>query len=136
MAITTEDRLAIHELIGLHGHLMDAGDFGRLRELFSPDVIYDVEDFGFGSLQGIQAIVDASVANGNRNPIGHHVTNIILTELESEVVRAHSKGIGIQADGSSGSVTYEDVIKRSTDGWRITYRKVLARRTPLNAPDR
>ena len=35
------DRLAIHELLGLHGHLMDAGAFERLDELFTPDVVDD-----------------------------------------------------------------------------------------------
>ncbi len=28
--VTAEDRLAIHELIALHGHLMDDGELGRL----------------------------------------------------------------------------------------------------------
>ena len=30
MAISIADRLAIHELLALHGHLSDAGDFGQL----------------------------------------------------------------------------------------------------------
>jgi hypothetical protein len=39
------DRIRIHELINLHGHLMDEGDFDRLGELFIDDVIYDVSAF-------------------------------------------------------------------------------------------
>lgn len=35
MALSTDDRIAIYELIALHGHLMDAGDFDRLGELFT-----------------------------------------------------------------------------------------------------
>ncbi len=133
MAVPAEDRLAISELIALHGHIMDSGELDRLGDLFSPEVTYDLGDFGLGILQGIDAIRNAAIAMGDRNPVGHHVTNIILTEVDGQVVRVRSKGIGIQADGSSGSVVYDDIVKRTATGWRITHRKVSARRAPLSA---
>ena len=36
MAVSAEDRLAISELIALHGHIMDSGELDRLENLFSP----------------------------------------------------------------------------------------------------
>ncbi len=42
--------------------------------------------------------------------------DIILTEVDGQVVRVRSKGIGIQADGSSGSVVYDDIVKRTGPG--------------------
>ncbi|WP_329010123.1 nuclear transport factor 2 family protein [Micromonospora rifamycinica] len=39
MGPSVEDRLAIHELVALHGHLMDSGEFGRMDELFCADVV-------------------------------------------------------------------------------------------------
>ena len=36
MAVSAEDRLAISELIALHGHIMDSGELDRLEDLFSP----------------------------------------------------------------------------------------------------
>lgn len=129
--ITTDDRLAIYELVALHGHLMDDGELGRLNELFTTDVVYDLEDFGLGSLLGHQAISDAAVAMGANNPVGHHVTNVIVTDSRYLGVRVRSKGIGIRADGGSGSVIYEDEVTQTAEGWRIRYRKVIARRTPL-----
>jgi hypothetical protein len=36
------------------------------------------------------------------------------------------------ADGSAGSVTYEDTLERTAAGWRITHRIVRGRRTPLH----
>jgi hypothetical protein len=48
-------------------------------------------------------------------------------------VTTRSKGIGVMADGSCGSVTYVDELRREPDGWRIRYRKVLRRRAPLGA---
>jgi len=131
MALTGEDRTAISELISLHGHLCDSGELDRLDEVFTADVIYDLTDFGQQSLNGLGACVAAARALGELNPVGHHVTNIILTQLTGSHVHAQSKGIGINADGTCGSVTYEDTIVRSDQGWRISHRKVLARRAPL-----
>ena len=132
MALSVEDKLAVHELISLHGHLMDGGEFDRMDELFCADVVYDVSAFGLGELRGYEAISEASLAVGDANPVGHHVTNICVTEEPDGTVRARSKGIGVSAIGSVGSVVYEDVVRRETAGWRIAYRKVIPRRTPLH----
>jgi hypothetical protein len=132
VALSVEDRLAVHELVSLHGHLMDGGEFDRMDELFCADVVYDVSAFGFGELRGYEAISEAGLALGDANPVGHHVTNICVTEDPDGTVRVRSKGIGVSAGGSVGSVVYEDVVRRETAGWRIAYRKVIPRRTPLH----
>ncbi len=132
MSFTAADRAAVTELLSLHGYLMDGGEWDRLGELFTPDVTYDLSDFGAGSLEGIPAIKDAALALGDRNPVAHHVTNVVLSDHTDDRVRARSKGIGVYADGTAGSVSYEDVVVRGDHGWRISARKVLARRTPLS----
>ncbi|MFD0022331.1 nuclear transport factor 2 family protein [Streptomyces sp. NPDC058382] len=132
MALGIEDRLAVMELVALHGHLVDDGELHRLDELFTADVVYDVTDQGHGSLVGVDAFREAALAMGALNPVGHHVTNIVLTDLGEGRVGSRSKGIGVNADGTCGSVTYQDTIVRGEHGWRIAYRKVIARRTPLS----
>ncbi|MFC6155107.1 nuclear transport factor 2 family protein [Kribbella sp. NPDC058693] len=62
---------------------------------------------------------------------GHHVTNIVLTEVGPDEVTARSKAIGITAAGSCASLVYEDVVVRTPDGWLISRRKVVLRRRPL-----
>ena len=131
MALNIEDRTVISELISMHGHLCDEGELDRLDELFTDDVVYDVTDFGQEPLTGVEAIRAAAIALGAANPVGHHVTNIVLTEGADGQVHARSKGIGIKMDGTSGSVTYEDTFVLTGQGWRISYRKVVARRVPL-----
>jgi 3-phenylpropionate/cinnamic acid dioxygenase small subunit len=131
MTLTYEDRCVITDLIAMHGHLCDSGELDRFDEVFTADVIYDVTDFGQEILRGVAACADAGRALGELNPVGHHVTNIVLSEQADGRVHARSKGIGINADGTSGSVTYEDTIVRGDQGWRISHRKVLARRVPL-----
>jgi hypothetical protein len=131
MTLSWEDHVAINELIALHGHLCDSGELDRLGEVFTADVAYDVSDFGSGVLHGLAANRDAALALGDRNPVGHHVTNVILTEQSPGLVHAKSKGIGITANGTCGSVTYDDTVVRLEHGWRISARIVRMRRAPL-----
>lgn len=131
MPLTADDRIAITDLIHLHGHLTDRGDFEGLSALFAEDVTYDVTALGGTVLTGLAAGRDAALAMGEANPVAHHVTNVVLQEAADGTVRALSKGLGVMADGSSGSVTYEDTVVRGPAGWRITHRIVRPRRTAL-----
>ncbi|MEU8173340.1 nuclear transport factor 2 family protein [Microbispora hainanensis] len=131
MTLTADDRAAIADLINLHGHLTDSGDFDGLREVFVPDVVYDVGDLGGGVIVGLAALRETALALGEGNPVAHHVTNIVVTEAADGGARAISKGIGVNADGTTGSVTYEDTLVRGDHGWRISRRVVRARRIPL-----
>lgn len=131
MALTEQDRIDINDLINLHGHLTDAGELDRAGELFTPDVTYDVADFGLGSLHGTAAMRAAALALGDANPVGHHVTNIVITRIDDRSVRVQSKGIGVKASEPAGSVVYDDIVTRQPDGWKISYRKVTARRAAL-----
>ncbi len=132
VAISLEDRAAVVELISLHGHIFDDGDLDRLDVLFTPSVVYDVSELGGGVLNGIGAIRAAALALGDGNPLGHHVTNVVVTEHGDGTVGARSKGIGVNADGTVGTVTYEDTVVDDGAGWRISHRKVVPRRVPLN----
>jgi ketosteroid isomerase-like protein len=128
MALTEQDRIDIHDLINLHGHLTDAGELDRAGEVFTPDVTYDLDDFGLGSLHGTQALREAALSLGDANPVGHHVTNIVITGIDDRSARVRSKGMGVKADGTVGSVVYDDIVTRRPDGWKIRHRKVTARR--------
>ncbi|WP_280272192.1 nuclear transport factor 2 family protein [Nocardia wallacei] len=130
--LTAEDKWAIGETISLHGHLFDEGQLDRLGELFTSDVVYDVSDMDYGVLVGIDAIRDAGLALGARNPLAHIVTNIVITDTEDDdTATVRSKGLAVMSDRSCGTVTYVDTVRRQSDGWRISHRKMLARREPL-----
>jgi hypothetical protein len=112
---------------------MDAGEFDRINELFTDDFVYDLEHLGYGQLEGARAFVDAATALGDDNPLGHHVTNsLVIAEEDNGAIRVRSKGIGIRADGSSGTVVYEDLVRRTDDGWRIARRTVIPRSRALH----
>ncbi|MET8873367.1 nuclear transport factor 2 family protein [Nocardia sp. NPDC004604] len=130
MALSAQDRIEIGDLIALHGHLMDTGELDRMDELFTAGITYDLNDFGLGELRGIPALREAAGALGAGNPVGHHITNVVIAEADG-AVRVRSKGIGIHADGSSSSVEYDDTVVHEAGGWRISYRKVIAHRVAL-----
>jgi SnoaL-like domain len=135
--ITAEDRLAIHDVIALHGHVADDRDWDRLGDLFTDDAILDLEDFGYGTLHGLQAIKDLSRGNQDdkSQPLGHHATNIIIVGQDGEGVRARSKALAVAADGTTGTAVYEDIFRRGAHGWRISRRKVIARKAPDRADE-
>ena len=131
MALSERDRTGINDLISLHGHLTDAGELDQAGELFTADATFDLGDFGHGVLHGAAQIREAALALGSANPVGHHVTNIVITEAGDRSARVRSKGIGIMADGTAGSVVYDDIVTRQPEGWKISYRKVTACRAAL-----
>jgi SnoaL-like domain len=133
MPLSLHDRLAIHEVLNLHGHLFDEGDLhvDRLAELFTEDVVYDLSEFGQPPLHGIGAIRQAALDLGKGNPLAHHVTNIVITSVDGGAARTRCKALAIMADGTSRSATYEDTLRGVDGAWRISSRRVLPRREPL-----
>ena len=126
-----EERQAIGETLALHGHIFDGGQLDRLEEIFTPEVVYDLTDVGVGTFEGIEAVRSAALQLGPGNPVAHHVTNVVITSEEDDLVTARSKGLMIMADGAFASVTHLDTLRRHNGGWRISRRVILAQRAPL-----
>jgi hypothetical protein len=130
--LSLEDRLAITELIALHGHLIDDGRLDQLNRVFAEDVTHDLTAFGLGIHHGLGSVREAAEALGDANPVGHHVTNIVIVEVkDDDTVVTRSKGIGIRADGTAGSAVYDDILTKRDGAWRITARTITVRRKPL-----
>ena len=130
--LSLEDRMAITELIALHGHLVDDGRLDELNRVFAEDVTHDLTAFGLGIHQGLGSVREAAEALGDANPVGHHVTNIVIVAVKDDhTVVTRSKGIGVRADGTAGSVVYDDTVTKRDGAWRITARTITVRRKPL-----
>jgi 3-phenylpropionate/cinnamic acid dioxygenase small subunit len=130
--LNANDRNAISETLSRHGHIFDGGQLDRLEEIFTPDVVYDLTDAGIGAFEGIEAIRRGALQLGARNPIAHHVTNIVITSEDDDLVTVQSKGLMIMANGTFGTVTHHDTLRRRDGGWHISRRVIEERRTPLN----
>lgn len=128
MGFDVGDRLAIHELLGWYGHLLDDRRFDDLDQVFTADAVYDGEDFGMGttrSLAELRALWTGPTAN---HPLAHHATNIVITAVDADTAEVVSKGIGVGPKGRVGSVVYRDTVVRTADGWRMRHRAVTLRR--------
>jgi len=128
------DRLAIHELLALYGHLIDERRWSRLDEIMVPDLRYDATDFDLGITHSLEELRTAWMSDKARHPLAHHATNIVVSEDPDGTVRVLSKGIGVGYKGRVGSVTYRDVVVKTPDGWKFVER-VLALRAPDRIPD-
>ena len=115
------DKLAIHELLGLYGHIIDAEEWDRMDELFTEDLVFDASSFGTAVHHGIPAL-RKEWETTSQHPLAHHATNIVVTEDPDGTVRVLSKGIGVGRKGRVGSVTYRDVVRKEDGGWRIAHR--------------
>ncbi len=134
--LSTDDRLAIHELIGLYGLVIDEREWHRVDELFTDDVRYDMSELGLGVLRGKAAVLDLWTTREDLHPVAHHATNIVVTAGDGpDTANVISKGIGVGRKGRVGSVTYRDVVRRTAAGWRITSRHARLR-LPPQGPER
>ena len=127
VGMTAEDRLEIHELVALHGHLADDHRADDLGLLMTEDGVYDVEEFGLGEVAGLPALIELFASAPGQQPVGHHVTNVVVTPRGPDRADVRSKGLSVMADGTAGTVIYEDTVVRTPAGWRISRRRVVAR---------
>ncbi|HEY4460368.1 MAG TPA: nuclear transport factor 2 family protein [Pseudonocardiaceae bacterium] len=132
MTLDIDDRIAITDLIKLHGHHADDGDFDAMLSLFTENVVYDLTGVDMGVLVGYEQIRAIAKEIGDDNPVAHLVTNIVLRPIGPDEVHARSKGIAVMGNGRAGSATYDDVVIRTEAGWRISERRITARRVPLS----
>ena len=128
MRLACEDRLDILELIARYGHYADEGYYERLGELFSVDAVFDATDMGLPLAEGLAAITSLWKKR-ELNPLAHHATNVVISEVDSQTANVLSKGIGVGYRGRVGSVTYRDVVRREREGWRFVRRVATLRRS-------
>jgi len=129
MPLSADDRLSIHELMSLHGHLADDRRDGDLHLLLAEDAAYDISAYGMGIVRGLDALTELFSARPGEQPVGHHVTNVIVSEREDGTAAVRSKGLAVMADGTAATVIYDDVVVRTDAGWRLSRRTVVPART-------
>jgi 3-phenylpropionate/cinnamic acid dioxygenase small subunit len=123
--LSTDDTVALQQLLARYAHLVDDGDFERLSEIFAVDVVFDATDFGRPCVTGLDAVIQSYV--DARHPVAHHVTNPLVVADRDGTVRMRSKVIALLEGGRCGSGTYDDVCVKAADGWRIARRTITLR---------
>lgn len=121
-----EDVQAITQLIASYGPLVDAGEAGRVADLWTEDGVYDVDELFMGTRAEIDAMVRSDahqglIGNGCSHFLGPaHVTvdgDRAVAVCESVLlVRHHGKVFPARI----GANHFELV--RTSDGWRTSRR--------------
>jgi hypothetical protein len=131
--VTTEDIVAIGQLIALYGHVVD-GEVQRLAEIFTDDAVFDASAFGQGVHRGLPAIAAIFALGAPPHPPAHLTTNTVVQAIP-EGVSAHSKWLTIdRATGGVRSGDYVDRVVATPDGWRIAHRSITIRFYTGDAP--
>jgi 3-phenylpropionate/cinnamic acid dioxygenase small subunit len=121
------DRVALHELPGRYGDLIDDRDWDGLSQIFVDEATFEIPGEVLDGLEAIREFM-----RGAKHPRTHLMTNVAVDETDDGVV-LRSRLIGMRRDGRFISGRYRDVVVKTDDGWRIVTRVYTP--TPYEDPD-
>ncbi len=84
MAITTDDRLELHELPGRYGDAIDDRNWPGLDRIFTDDAAFDLTDLGIPLLEGLPEI-KRFMDEDAQHPRTHTMTNIYVDDTADGV---------------------------------------------------
>lgn len=127
---STEDRVAIADLIARYAHVVDSGDFAALDALFAPDARVDFTAFGgpSGSLDDIKKFLHDSLGIFRRT---QHLMGLPLIDVDGDRATSRTSCTNpMVIDDPDGTTKvwliglwYDDELMRTADGWRFTSRR-------------
>jgi hypothetical protein len=120
------DRLALGELPGRYGDLIDDRDWQDLDQIFLADATFEIPGRVLDGLAEIQAFMAQA-----RHPRTHIMTNICVDETPDGVI-LRFRLVGMRTDGRIRSGRYRDVVVKGPEGWRVAHRVFTA--TPYEEP--
>ena len=132
MQLSADDRLDIIELPGRYADALDTLQPDQLRDVFTDDAIWEVEERG-PRLVGLDEIM-AFMGRPDVHPGAHIMTNIYIAGVVDgddgqPVVHLKSRGIYPVGPSDPRNPTdvfygrYDDDVVRTDVGWRIRHRR-------------
>jgi hypothetical protein len=116
--LTTDDIVAIQQLEAFMHHAAD-GDLALLREVFTPDAVFDGRGCGGPLLEGRDAIVAFFALGKPPHPPAHQATNVWVYEKDGRTY-AKSKWFILDPQGSGIYLgDNDDWVVKTEEGWRI-----------------
>lgn len=124
-----EARSLIGDVLIRYATGVDQRDWPLFRTCWTPDVEADYGQIGIFS--GVDALTDFMVASHDAmGPTHHRLSNFVIdVDGDRATARSYVHAILIAVPGDASSWidavgTYEDVLVRTADGWRISKRTV------------
>jgi hypothetical protein len=125
MALSTEDRLEIHELYARYAHCFDAEDAEGYAAVFAPDGRFVRP--GLPDLVGTQALVDFVHERHAATPgVSHHVSNLLVEETAGGV-RGRAYVLVLRVVAGEPLILrnlglYDDELVQVDEAWRFNTR--------------
>jgi len=129
--MTSDDIVAIQQLIALYSHAVDMPDQRMFSQVFSDDAVFDGRPCGSEAYVGRGAIKAFFALGKPPHPLVHHMTNCWVREEEGRVLVKSKFLFRHPQDGSICLGDYDDEVIRTPEGWRISSRVVTPRDPPL-----
>lgn len=126
MALTLEDRLDIMEIPGRYGDSIDDRNWDNLRQIFTPEAVFDLTGVGSRVLNGLDDIVHFMEEEA-AHPRTHMMTNVYIDEVGDDV-ELRFRIVALLGKGKTGTASYYDRVVKTDDGWRVAHRETTLRR--------
>ena len=126
--LTTEDRIALHELIAKYSHLLDLGGIDRMGEIFTEDCRFTVAAYDV-DIHGLQALIDFFHPTMAAQPnIRHVITNVYAesTGINTADMHAYLNIVDSSTKAITTTAVYLDHCVKTPAGWRIAVRNISA----------
>jgi hypothetical protein len=121
-----EDQFAIRELVARYNYAIDEGRAEEWVATFVPDGTF--ESSALGKHTGREALLMFAKGYIEAFP-GRHCTSDFVIEINGDEARSRCYLIAVNNGTTPPSIlataVYEDVLRRTGDGWRFVHRKVV-----------
>jgi hypothetical protein len=126
--ISTNDFFELQKLVWFYTYIIDEQCYSQTLEVFTHDFVFDATAVGGPRTQGMADTV-AYWRSAPAESILHHASNILVREQADGTARVSSRSLVILRSGAVSPAVYEDVARRTLQGWRIAERCVSVRGT-------
>ncbi|MCJ8145265.1 nuclear transport factor 2 family protein [Ancylobacter sp. A5.8] len=119
--ISEIDRTDITDILHKVAYILDSKEYDRMGEVFAEDIQFS--NPGRLTANGLEELKTAF--KGFPAPsLSHHITNLLLSGSEDGTVKALCKALSQRADKSMAAAEYTDILKNTSEGWRIASRTI------------
>jgi hypothetical protein len=130
--LAPEDVFALQHMVAAYGHIVDGREWDRLGELFTEDLVFIFHRDDLEPTHSLAELIERWSAPGDPHPVGHHETNVQIEPQADGTVHVTWKGIAVHYDGRCRSFVYYEHVRRTDDGWRGFWRRVVLRPTAVD----
>jgi hypothetical protein len=126
---SADDILAIQAVVVLYGFLLDDREWDRFDQVFTEDAVVDFRDQSADPPTGLAPIAGrAEIVRQFRDvlthPYQHMLVNHVIEDVSPDEVVVRSKALLPIPGGSVADTVYHDTVRRTADGWRISYKAI------------